>query len=89
MGLELIAEYLFGVGAGERPGNIDPLTDGSVIYSVTDGDDHSGSVDTGLGNIFKPHDLGWTEALYSYGFHPNHLTVVNRVSPYKNILLSI
>jgi hypothetical protein len=25
--LKFIAEYLFGVSAGERPGNIDPLSD--------------------------------------------------------------
>ena len=43
--MEFIAEYLFGVGAGERPGDIDPLADGPVIYSVADGYDHAGSVE--------------------------------------------
>jgi len=53
MGLELGAEHLLGVGAGERPGHIDPLFDGPVFYSVTDGNDYAGSVDTGCRGQFQ------------------------------------
>jgi hypothetical protein len=53
MGLELFAEHLFCIGAGERPGNIDPLAHLPVFHPRADGADNAGSVETGCVRKFQ------------------------------------